>query len=116
MIDQLTVNVAVYAALIGAIVATALEVVPGLAGIWARFKFKPLVLFILCTGVPVTIAVLGCYYGVQVGVAYICSPEGEVHTVIIAIIQGLLVFTSSQFTYMAISKRDIRNKARKTTT
>lgn len=115
MIEKLTI-----ALVVGFIIGLVLEVSPGLAPLWDKWRWKRVTLLALFILVPVVAVVLSCGAGINTGLELAClrydGGAGDLawpETIARAILAGLTAFTASQGGYkFAGSGVDIRHKSR----
>ena len=91
----MTLTANLVATIIGILISVGLEIVPGVKKKWTEWRFKPLVLFLGFTLVPVILWLLICLAGLDLKLTMDCSIE----ELIFAIVLGVTAFGGSQVAY-----------------
>lgn len=106
------------AVVVGFVIALVLEVVPGLAPAWDKWRWKRLTLILLFVLVPVVAVILECQFQFGTGLSTVCYRDESgsfawADSILRAAIYGLTSFAGSQGGYkFASAGSDVRHESR----
>lgn len=95
---------AIIAAVVAGAISVALEVVPGLRGLWDKLNtdYKALVVFVLCLLLPPLFVGASCL-GLDIGVGAVCPDPANAQMWFDALRLGFFAYLGSQVTFEVIS-------------